>query len=202
MKISAIALFAAVVTSPAAAATILVSSFSAGGNSAAVRSGSYVIKNFGTFEEGNLADGYSTAVGNFSTLGGTGSGGTVSNADFSNDTLGISWMFSLGSFMFDRILPTLTDATDAGAMLTIRADGSTNTISGLGDSAQKFIEIDVGTAVSSASVFFSNDKLDDGFSIDDVALSVIPLPATGLLLLGGIGGLAAVGRRRKAGNLR
>ena len=189
MKISAIALFAAVVTSPAAAATISVTSINAGGYSATVGSGSYVIENFGTFEEGNLADGFSTAAGNFSTLGGTGSGGTVSNADFSNDTLGISWMFSLGGSMSDRIVLTLTDATDAGAMMTIRADGSTNTISGLGDSAQQFVEIDFGTAVSNASGFFSNNKLDDGFSIDDVALSVIPLPATGLLLLGGIGGL-------------
>jgi len=38
----------------------------------------------------------------------------------------------------------------------------------------------------------------DGFDIDAISAHVIPLPAAGWLLLGGIGGLAAMKRRKKA----
>jgi len=40
--------------------------------------------------------------------------------------------------------------------------------------------------------------INDGFSVDDIAVSVVPLPASALLLLGGLGGLAALRRRRTA----
>ena len=38
----------------------------------------------------------------------------------------------------------------------------------------------------------------DGFGIDDVTVSAVPLPAAGLLLLGGLGGLGLMGRRKAA----
>lgn len=38
----------------------------------------------------------------------------------------------------------------------------------------------------------------DGFDVDSVSVAAIPLPATGLMLLGGLGGFAAVRRRNKA----
>lgn len=37
----------------------------------------------------------------------------------------------------------------------------------------------------------------DGFDVDAVSVAAIPLPATGLMLLGGLGGFAAVRRRNK-----
>lgn len=38
----------------------------------------------------------------------------------------------------------------------------------------------------------------DGFDVDAVSIAAIPLPAAGLMLLGGLGGLAALRRRKKA----
>ena len=85
MKFTAIAMLAVIAAGPVSAATISVSSFSAGAYAAAVGSGSYITENFESFDEGNVADGFATAVGTFSTQGGTGSGGTVTGADFVNN---------------------------------------------------------------------------------------------------------------------
>jgi hypothetical protein len=177
-------------------------------------------------------------VGTFSTLGGTGSGGTVTNADFandgsqlairdgnvygrrsttsaltgdkaddmfldSNDTYGISWMVSLGGSLFDSLVLTLTDATDVGAIMRITVGEETYTFSGLGNGAQQIVQIDFDEAIDTASIFFGNWnsqgglRLNDGFSIDDIAVSEVPLPASALLLLGGLAGMASM-RRKKA----
>ncbi|MBK4218153.1 VPLPA-CTERM sorting domain-containing protein [Paracoccus caeni] len=45
---------------------------------------------------------------------------------------------------------------------------------------------------------FGGGVKGDGFDVDSVKVAAIPLPATGLLLLGGLGGLAALRRRKKA----
>ena len=225
---------------PAMSATIDISSFSKDAYTSAVSGfASAVVEDFEAFPEGNVANGFSTAVGSFSSLGGIGSGGSVTGAGFandgsllavrdgnvfgrtsttaqitgntaddrfldSNDTYGIRWDVSLGGSMFDRILFSLTDAADSGARLVLSVAGASTVISGLANGSQRLIDIDLGGSFSSASVFLTSTNADlttlrrnDGFSIDDIAVSAVPLPASSLLLLGAIGGFAAMARRRR-----
>ncbi len=239
MKTSLISLAATVVAGPALAATINVSTFSDTSYNAAVGSMGYVVsQDFETYGEGNVANGFTTNVGSFSTLGGTGTGGTVTNAGFnndgsllairdgnvygrtsstsdltsnsdddmfldSNDTFGLIWNVSLGAGrMFDRIVFTVTDAAEFGGSLWVGTNGATTTFMNGANAVRNLIEISFDQNVSSATVVLSHfngtgNFTNDGFSIDDIAVSEVPLPASALLLLGGLGGLAAM-RRRKA----
>lgn len=238
MKTTLMAASFALLSTPVLAASITVSDFNAGAYDAIVSGyGKAVVEDFESYAEGNVANGFATAVGSFSTMGGIGSGGTVTNADFtnngsqlairdgnvygrvsttsdlsedadddqfldSNDTYGIAWTASLGGSMFESIALTLTDATDVGAIMRIVVGGHSYDFSGLGNGVKKIVQIDFDAPVSIASVFFSNwnasgsQRLNDGFSIDDVAVSEVPLPASALLLLGGLAGLSQFRRKR------
>jgi hypothetical protein len=244
MKFPSLAVAAILLSSGAAqAASISVSSFSVGNYATQFGLlGPTVVEDFEGFVEGNV-NGLPTAVGTFTTLGGTGSGGTVTDADpgfplgndgtqlairdgnvfgrtsttsilsgnasddkflDSNDTLGIKWLVDIGS-MFNRLIFTLTDAADTGATITIStADATPVFFKSQGNGNRKLIVVDFGGAVSSAHITLANTdangdpKLNDGFSIDDIAVSVVPLPAPALMLIGGLAGLAAFRRKRAA----
>ncbi|MEM7718373.1 MAG: VPLPA-CTERM sorting domain-containing protein [Pseudomonadota bacterium] len=225
-------------STPAFAATVSVTSFSKSSYEAAVGSITQsVIQDFEGSDIGNVDDGFSTNVGTFASLGGTGSGGTVSDAPFSNngnklalrkgdvfgrvsttsaltgvasddmfldsnDTFGIVWNVKLvGSKMFDRLVFTITDAAEFGNALHITTIFGTTIIDSAGGSIKRLVDIDLGQEVSSAVItlgHFSGDApvKNDGFSIDDIAVSEVPLPASALFLLGGLGGLALMRRRK------
>lgn len=226
------------------AATISVSDFSKSAYDALVTPGA-TVENFEGFTEGNIDDDWSaSSIGTFYSLGGTGSGGTVTDGpdkgNFagndgtqlalrdgnvygrtsttaalsgdagdnmfldSNDTWGIGWVASLGGTLFDRIVLTLTDATDVGATMRIVAGDHSASFSGLGDGAKRIVKIAFGGGVSTATILFENldgdgnFRRNDGFSVDDIALSAVPLPAGAWLMLGGFGALAALRRRKRA----
>ncbi|MEM7752546.1 MAG: VPLPA-CTERM sorting domain-containing protein [Pseudomonadota bacterium] len=223
---------------PAVASTVTVTGFSTSAYNSAVGSmSSAVVQDFETYGEGNIADGFTTNVGSFSSLGGTGSGGTVTGAGFnndgsllairdgnvfgrvsttsalsgdaeddmfldSNDTHGIVWDVMLaGQRMFDRLVFTITDAAEFGNTLSITTEYGTTVVNSAGGSVKRLVEIDFGQQVSAASITLGhfrggNPLTNDGFSVDDIAVSEVPLPASALLLLGGLGGMAAMRRRK------
>lgn len=129
-----------------------------------------------------------TAVGTFTTIGATGTGGSVigsgeeltvrtqgsnsfgrSNTTVggqyyldSNDTFGIEWDVALaGGAMFNSLAFSLSDATDQGARLRISADDSElDTLLDLGNGNVQFVVISFADLVSDAFVELAN--VNDG----------------------------------------
>jgi len=76
-------------------------------------------------------------------------------------------------------------------------DTTTSVLAGSGDGVFRTVTSPSGEAIDSLSlVQFANDSNFDNISLRSVDLAVIPLPATGLLVVGGLAGLAALRRRK------
>lgn len=118
-----------------------------------------------------------------------------------NDVVDVSWDVSLGGAKFNRLIFVMSDATDAGSSLSIVAGADKFTYSiparEYGDGDRRIVKIDFGQSVDSARVDFLNSKRNDGLSVDDIALNVVPLPASVLFLGAGIAGLGLMRRRQK-----
>jgi hypothetical protein len=128
----------------------------------------------------------------------------------SNDTAGMIWNVSVGG-LFDTVAFVLSDASDVGAYLRITAGNLVHemrTGGALPDGSDRLVVVSFGQAVASAQIALVNYTAfgggtlarNDGFSVDgaQVRLSAVPVPAAGLLMIAGLGALAAVRARRRA----
>lgn len=176
---------------------------------------------------------FSSPVGTFAGLGGTGSGqsvtGTASQIQIrsgnnhgrldvlnpggnfldSNDTRGFSWTIqnTFGGLL-RGVSAFITDPNDAGRRLTatLLNDGvevfRRELTTALGNGTIWHLTADF-TGIDWTTAVFSFDMrgTNDGIGISNATLHVapIPLPAAGLLLIGGLGALAGAGaaKRRK-----
>jgi hypothetical protein len=122
----------------------------------------------------------------------------------SNDTRGFRWVAKTDdNDLFDRLLFTLTDPADQGKTLTISAGGFTETytITPTKPNGEIFnVLIGFSTGVNNATISLAKSGTNDGFSIDNVTVGAVPLPAAAWLLLGVSGALVGAKRRsaRKA----
>lgn len=175
----------------------------------------------------------STAVGVFTAIGGTGYGTSViGNADNlqvrndndmawrrhnmttggnswldSNDTYGMKWEVG-GLPAFNALSFILTDVADQGAKFSIKIGDTvfSSVLGGAGrlaDGGIYVVDILLTEVVTSLTVLLQNDRLNDGFGIDNVrvaltdpSLAPVPVPPAALLLLTGTAVIAAVRRRR------
>ncbi|WP_338469199.1 VPLPA-CTERM sorting domain-containing protein [Roseobacter fucihabitans] len=217
------------------AATIAVSTFDAGdynSSFAVLGTTGEDFEAFGaTFGEGEVGAVFSTAVGTFESLGGTGNGGAVTGSGTelalrdgsvygrantvptggtwfldSNDTWGMKWVVDIGS-AFNKLSFVLNDGSDTGAFLRIIAGGASEELRSGGQLANgnaRRVLVDFGQEVTTAEIILGNFttsggknfRRNDGFSIDGIAVSAIPLPASVLLLGIAVGGLGWAGRRK------
>ena len=99
----------------------------------------------------------------------------------------------------------LTDVNDVGRVaFSIKANEGTLTnnvmnlpnASGRPNGELLLVTMDFSDALSLITIDMTTGT-GDGFGLDGIRVAAVPLPAAGLLLLGGLGGLAAVRRRRK-----
>lgn len=116
------------------------------------------------------------------------------------DTLGIKWDAKLDSGKkFTDLFFAIRDAADqGGTTFTVEVDGVTKSFQNLDNNNEQLFLVDFGGAVSSATVTMTSSRVNDSFTIDGAAISPVPLPAAGWLMVAGLGGLVAMRRRRKA----
>lgn len=119
----------------------------------------------------------------------------------SNDTFGIIWDVALrNGRAFKRVVFALRDGGEFQE-LTVSSGGASQSYGpGTPNNNGKLFVIDFANWVTSAKISMVNPVNDDGFTIDGATiaqLAPVPLPASALMLFGGVAALGAAKRRRK-----
>jgi hypothetical protein len=129
----------------------------------------------------------------------------------SNDWSSVEWDIPgvSGLTNFGRIAFFLTDVNDSGNVrFEVNAGGvditdTTKAITGDTDNGMlNLVTMQFSEAVSGDVLIkltnASGNTGGDGFGIDTITVSSVPLPAAGWLMIAGLGGLAAMRRRKRA----
>lgn len=102
--------------------------------------------------------------------------------------------FAAGTYTLDFTLFGSNRGTTESVTITL---GSfTLVIGGIGSSADASDSVTFTTSGGKLSFLNGDDNDNIGAVLSSVTLAAVPVPAAGLLLLAGLGGLAAMGRRR------
>ena len=121
------------------------------------------------------------------------------------DTLGVEWTaFLPGKKKFSSLFFAIRDAADQRAELTVTAGGEEveftallNNGNKLSNNNEQLVFINFGGAVDEAIIKIASSRTNDSFTIDGAAITPVPLPAAGWLMIAGLGGLAALRRRKR-----
>ena len=125
----------------------------------------------------------------------------------SNDLSQMIWSVGDALGPFNTLMFMLTDVGDIkGTNFSIMVDGAnieaeTAYIPRQKNGAINLVRILLDGDAEDATVTLSSAH-NDGFSIDDIAIAHVPLPPAALLLLAGLGGLAATRRMRLSDKAR
>ena len=85
-----------------------------------------------------------------------------------------------------------SDTGDFWSLGILNNVNGSNTVRGQAGSFDQIRLVDVSKS------FFEGTRTTDGFDVDSVSIAPVPVPAAGVLMLAGLGGLAALRRRKKA----
>ena len=121
----------------------------------------------------------------------------------SNDREGIDWTFvAPDGVTFQRLAFFLIDLDDVGdSLFSISVNGAQGVprpgSESVANGQLHLITLLFDRPVNLFKIRLTNGTAD-GFGLDGARLAAVPLPAAGLLLLGTLGGLAVLARRRRA----